>query len=449
MTHEAIETPKRTDTTRTRAMPKLDKKLDDALMRRMPVPPKGNVLHYDPELKGFAARVTHKGARAFVLAYRFKGEERRDTIGDFPAWGAKAARTVAENWRRDARLGVDPRPEPEPEPAEDATFKARAEAFLEHGRRKRGLPLRPATKREYRRALLTYAKSLHDRPLAEVRRGEVATVIQRIAKDHGEVAAMRCRAALSRLWTWAIANGHAEGNPVSGTEGYAAPKRSRVLTDDELRVVWKATAEQTDFNLIVRLCLWLGTRRGEPGGMADSELAGELWTIPDTRTKNHRPLALPMPRQAVAALDAWQGQRRKECEARKQEPRPKLFGRGDNGFSGWSAAKLRLDSRVARLNAEQRLGRKLAENEKPAPQDAVDFDLHDCRRTVETRLARLRVPKEVANKILNHAAGPITEAYDLHDYLPEKAEALQAWADTLERIVGEAPSNVVPVRSAS
>jgi integrase len=435
-------------------MPKLSEKLTDTVMKRLPVPPKGNVLHYDPELPGFAARVTAAGARAFLLSYRFKGVERRDTIGDYPAWTTKAARAVAEGWRRDVRLGIDPRPEPEPEPAEDATFKARAEAFLEHGRRKRGLPLRPATKREYKRALLTYAKSLHDRSLAEIKRGEIATVIQKVAKERGEVSAMRCRAALSRLWTWAIAKGHAETNPVTGTEGYSAPKRSRVLSDEELRVIWRATAERIDFNLIVRLCLWAGTRRGEPGGMAKSELAGHLWTVPGERTKNHRALVLPLPRQAVAALDAWQEQQAKELEALQAKGRPvkkwtRLFGRSGNGFNGWSAAKRRLDDRIARLAAEQRLGRKLADGERPAADDAIDFDLHDLRRTVETRLARLRVPKEHVNRILNHAAGPITETYDMHDYVDEKAWALQVWADGLAQIVGEAPSNVRPMRSAS
>jgi hypothetical protein len=161
-----------------------------------------------------------------------------------------------------------------------------------------------------------------------------------------------------------------------------------------------------------------------------------------------------LPWQAVAALDAWQEQQAKELEAVQAKDRPvkkwnRLFGRSGNGFNGWSAAKRRLDDRIARINAEQRLGRKLADAERPAPGDAIDFDLHDLRRTVETRLARLRVPKEHVNRILNHAAGPVTEAYDLHTYVEEKHEALQAWADNLARIVGEAPSNVRPMRSAS
>jgi integrase len=396
-------------------MPKLTEKLTDAVMKRLPVPPKGNVLYYDPELKGFAGRVTAAAARSFVLVYTFQGAERRDTIGEFPAWTTKAARTVAEDWRRDARRGIDPRGEPE---TEAATFKARAEAFLEHGRRKRGLPLRPSTVREYRRALRVYAKSLHDRQLSDIKRGEIAAVIQRVAKEHGEVSAMRCRAALGRLWTWSIAAGFVESNSVVGTEGYATGKRSRVLTDAELTAIWQATAEPGDFSMIIKMCMWTGCRRSEAGGMRWSELDGGVWTVPGGRTKNGRELALPLPRQTMAALAAWP----------RTQGRDHLFGRGPNGFQAWSQSKARLDAKL-------------------------DFDRswtpHDLRRTVETRMAGLGIPKEHVNKVLNHADGPVTAAYDHWSYLPEKAAALQAWADTLERIVGEGTPNVLPIRRSA
>jgi hypothetical protein len=75
-------------------MPKLTEELTDRMMRNLPVPQAGNVLWYDPVLKGFAGRVTCKDARAFVGVYHFEGVERRDTIGGFPEWKAKAARDV-------------------------------------------------------------------------------------------------------------------------------------------------------------------------------------------------------------------------------------------------------------------------------------------------------------------------------------------------------------------
>ena len=40
------------------------------------------------------------------------------------------------------------------------------------------------------------------------------------------------------------------------------------------------------------------------------------------------------------------------------------------------------------------------------------------------------------------------QAYDQHHYLPEKADALQRWADELERIVATGEAKVVPLKSA-
>jgi integrase len=209
----------------------------------------------------------------------------------------------------------------------------------------------------------------------------------------------------SRFYSWLIANGYVEHNPFTGTEGYDVAKRSRVLSDGELAAIWRATEDRHDFNLIIRLCLWTGCRRSEAGGMRWSELVDGVWVIPGTRTKNHRPLALPLPRQALAELEGW----------RRFVGRDLVFGRGPTGFQAWSQSKRRLD---AWLGFNQ------------------SWDLHDIRRTVETRMAGLGVPKDHVNKVLNHAAGPVTAAYDQWSYLPEKRDALRVWVAELERIVG-------------
>lgn len=384
-------------------MPKLTEGLTDRVMRSLPVPPKGNVLHYDPTLKGFAGRVTAAGARAFILVYHFNGLERRDTIGGSPEWGASAARAVAKQWKRDVDLGIDPRGAPEPDP-ELETFGDLAAAFLAHARTKRGRPLRPATVKEYRRCLIVYAAALHDRPVTDVHRADAATLIRTVASKHSTTMAMHCRAAGSRFYSWLIANGYAEHNPFTGTEGYTVPKRSRVLTDGEIAAIWAATEEQSDFGMILRILLWTGCRRGEAGGMRWPELSDGIWTVDGSRTKNHRTLALPIPRQMRKALDAWP----------RGFGRDLVFGRGPRGFQGWSQSKRRLD---ARLGFSQ------------------SFGLHDCRRTAETRLAGLGISKEIVNKVLNHAAPAVTESYDQWKYLPPKEAALRAWADELDRIV--------------
>ena len=58
-------------------------------------------------------------------------------------------------------------------------------------------------------------------------------------------------------------------------------------------------------------------------------------------------------------------------------------------------------------------------------------------------MAGLGIPKDHVNKVLNHADGPVTAAYDRWSYMPEKRAALQKWADELDRITGETAAEVV------
>jgi len=71
---------------------------------------------------------------------------------------------------------------------------------------------------------------------------------------------------------------------------------------------------------------------------------------------------------------------------------------------------------------------------------------HDLRRTLETRLAGLRIPKEIRDRVLNHVSGDVgSKHYNLHDYADEKREALNRWADVVEAIVAGETAAVVPI----
>jgi integrase len=176
--------------------------------------------------------------------------------------------------------------------------------------------------------------------------------------------------------------------------------------------------------------------------MAAHELKNDgTWEFRAERAKNGRPLVLPLSRQTQEAIAAW----------REAHPGSNpLFGRLEGKpFSGWSHAKAALDERIARVNAEKRLGRPLAKGEKPGEQDYMKpWQLRDLRRTGETRLASLGVPQEIINRTLNHAQGPITTTYNRYEYLEEKRGALQKWSDKLDEIVGPPPAdNVVRLRA--
>jgi integrase len=385
---------------------------------RMGAPKSGKYSwHPDRVLPSFGIRVYTTGRKVWGITRRWNGAKypsfRR--LGEYPDMGLAEARTRAREMLANPSA-IRPRQQATAESPPD-TFASLAEAFLKHGRTKRGRVLRAATLREYRRALTIYAAELRNRPVRDIRRADVASLIRAVADKRGAMTAMRTRAALSRFFGWLLANDLAEFNPVTGTEGYSAPPRSRVLTDGELAGIWQATDDDADFSLILRLLLWTGARRTEVGSMRWSEIEGGTWTVPAERSKNHKALVLPLPRQALAALQAHP----------RIVGRDNVFGRTAIGFQGWSYPKKRIDARLG--------------FSKP-------WDLHDIRRSVQTRLIAMGTNSEVVNRLLNHAMGPIDAAYNHHDYLAEKSAALAHWADELDRIVKASHSNLIAMPSA-
>jgi integrase len=190
-----------------------------------------------------------------------------------------------------------------------------------------------------------------------------------------------------------------------GTPIYALEPRARVLTDGELTAIWQATDDAGDFSTIIRLCLWTGCRRSEAGGMRWSEIENGVWTIPGSRTKNHRTLVLPLPRQAAAAIAA----------------RPRIVGKNPIfgmtsavGYTRWDDAKARLDDRLG---------------------FGQPWRLHDLRRSVETRMTAIGISRELITRALNHGVPQLQQTYDRHDYSREVGMALQLWADALAQIV--------------
>ncbi|MDB6106884.1 MAG: hypothetical protein JWO52_6883, partial [Gammaproteobacteria bacterium] len=55
------------------------------------------------------------------------------------------------------------------------------------------------------------------------------------------------------------------------------------------------------------------------------------------------------------------------------------------------------------------------------------FKPHDLRRTGRTGLARLKVDRDIAKKVLNQLREKMDETYDVFEYYAEKRAALEAW----------------------
>lgn len=65
---------------------------------------------------------------------------------------------------------------------------------------------------------------------------------------------------------------------------------------------------------------------------------------------------------------------------------------------------------------------------------------------MRTALARLSFEKHICDRVLGHATPDVSRHYDHHSYLPQKRDALEAWAAEIERILAGEASKVTALR---
>jgi integrase len=283
----------------------VDTRLTDAIVKRLPLPAAGNRITYDSDVKGFGARVTAAGARAFVLTYRtHAGRQRRYTIGSFPDWQTTAAREEARRLKRSIDGGGDPLADLEAERGapDGADLIARFE--IEHLPRKR-----EQTAAHYRQLIRNYiAPAFGHLKVADVRFEDVDRLHHKITKDGKPYAANRCMAVGSKMFALAIRWGWCKENPFRGIERNVEHKRKRYLSADELKRLMAALEKHPDQQAanVVRLCLYSGCRVGEAlaARWHDFNLTAGAgrWTKPGSTTKQKTDHIAPLSEPARALL---------------------------------------------------------------------------------------------------------------------------------------------------
>jgi integrase len=362
---------------------------------------------------------------------RVRGSGRRQPIrllaGHYQTMDIAEIRQRGRKLRHDLESGIDPRAARrewlQAEAAErERRFGAIAEQFIQHlaeARTARAIELR------IRRELIA---RWGDRPITKIARAEVANMVVEIAERGHREAARQTFTYARRLFRWAVARGlleHAPTDYLNAKDLIGAKRvRQRLLTERELRLIWRAAvlAPYPD-GPYVQLLLMLGTRRTELGRAAWSEidLDRALWVIPSSRMKSNESHAVPLPLPVVEILLALP---RLACGF-------VFSARGNQPINDYAAIKARLDRRIAQLNGGQPI---------------ATWTLHDCRRCFRTGLSTLGVAPHVAELCLAHRQPGLARIYDLHRFEAEKRHALNAWAAHLLSIVEPLPGRVVQLR---
>ena len=409
--------------------------LTDLGIKKLPLPEKRWEVP-DGKITGLYLVLQPSGARSWALRYRVAGKPTKLTLGPYPTIDLGMARKRAQEALGDVAGGKDPAHEKQ---AQRAAVKAAREADGDRVERVVALFIerhaKPKT-RDWRETERMLAKEVagrwQGRRLSQITRANVHEMLDEIIDRGAPVRANRVFAQFRKMCRWATARGIIERSPC---EGVSAPspetRRDRVLTGDELRLVWTASeALGWPFGVCVQLLMLTGGRRDEIAGMmwCELDLAARTWTLPAGRTKNGREHVVPLSDAAIDIL----------ADLPRVEGRFVFSTTTTTPISGFSKAKAEIDKAILEI-ARQQAG----DEEAPIPH----WTFHDIRRSVATNLQKLGVRLEVTEAVLNHISGSragIVGIYQRHSWADEKRAALTAWSRRLEAIIsGAEPTNVV------
>jgi integrase len=389
--------------------------LTDVGIRKLSAPKCGQIDYWDTSFKqgSFACRVSQGGTKSFIIKHR----NRRITIGPYPTISLSNARTEAKRILAEITLGKS-RPPP-------ISYQQAVELFITDKAKSR----RASTIAGYKRLLSLFGYSGQ---LAELAHSELERRIKRFTapSEYNHVLVV-----LRLFCNWAIKRQYIERNPTIGLSQHARRRRTRVLTDAELKSIWRACKEkelsyQWDtpslaplpqrYAHIVLLLILTGQRRGEIAALRPSYYSHNEQTIclPEHITKNGREHTFPVGTLLNSSLQP--------LIAAAPSRSDLLFpARGkQTPFNGWGKAKDTLDEMSG----------------------VRDWTLHDIRRTFRTNLGRLGVAPHIAERLVNHisARGNMEEVYDRWTYMPEMRQAIEKWEAHLTTILfddGDAQRN--------
>ncbi len=361
-------------------------RLTDLSIKRLKSPASGQKTYFDDALRGFGVRVSQGGTKSFVVV---AGTARkRRTIGRYPDYSLADARKEARRILGNASFeDMAQRP--------SVPFTGAKDRFLADAESR----TKPRTVSEYRRLLnrhFSYDKSLH-----EITRQDIMRVVEGLRPT--PVEARAAFVAVRTMMNWCHKHGLIDTSPVPRLS-FSTQARTRVLTDNELKIVWRrAEAYGYPYGRIVQLLILTGQRRGEIASLRRSWMDGNTIVFPAGFTKNKREHRMPMGPMVEEVISALPSDTDLLFPSRLSDSDP---------WNGWSKAKRMFDK----------------------PLQMAPYTLHDLRRTFSTNLAKLSVPIHVAEKLLNHVSGTVSgiaAVYNRYSYDEEMKEAIFAYEEYL------------------
>jgi integrase len=367
---------------------------------------------------GLYLDVRPSGAKFWRYRYWLTPEkDGRYTIGEYPAVSLSEARRERERIRELVKLGINPTHEKKTEKLRQShersnTFEAVAQEWLE---RKKGKWSEYSHKQATSCLKQNAFPKLGRLPIRKVTAAHLLEILQAMEKRGAETYALQLRQWCSAIFRHAVVTLRADADPAAALKGaihrpkvnHSKPMSAETIGDFKAKLDKYGGNRTTVIAMRLMLYTFVRTVELRKASWGEFDLDAAEWKIPAERMKMRRLHLVPLPRQAVELL--------KELR--------KITGGGD-----WLFPNFR---RPVDVMSATTINRAL---EHMGYASGL-WTGHDFRATASTQLHEMAYRPEVIERQLAHVEENKTKAaYNHAEYLTERREMMQAWADWIDSI---------------
>ena len=380
--------------------------------------------------EGLHLEVSPAGGKLWRFRYRYGGKEKMLALGKYPEVRGPEARTRTGEARQAVSEGRDPGAEKQAAKERarmgaKASFEAVARQW--HGK----IKLADNTRAKH---LAFFEKDVFPwigkRPIAELSAPDLVAIIRRIEGRGAVDIAKRTHNLCGRVFRYGVGHGLCARDPSRDIElgdilSAATVQHHASVTDpNEAGALLRAIDGFTG-SLVTRCALRLSplvfVRPGElrHAEWAEFDFDKAQWRIPSHKMKMREQHVVPLSQQAIAILHDIQP----------------LSGQGRYVFPG-----VRTSARPMSENTINAALRRMGYTK-------YEMTGHGFRSMASTLLHELGHQHAVIERQLAHGErNKVSASYNFAEYLPERRQMLQAWADYLDGL--KAGANVVTLRAA-
>ena len=358
------------------------------------------------------------GGKYWRMNYQFQKKEKTLALGVWPQTSLVEARHKRDEAKMLLKSGKDPNLEKKKLKSnavldQGNTFGSISEEWFERMQHEWSEDYFHDSKRAFELHVLPYLKDI---PISEIEHAEIKSVLSRMEEQRKFVAAKKVLQKLDRIFRFANRNNYCKHNPVILLkDDIITPKKKNqpALEESDLPEFLKKLDDIDVYittKMGLRMVMLTLTRtkeiRHSTWDEFDLESNKPVWRIPADRMKMNRDHMVPLSRQAVEVLK-----------------KVKRFSRGDQFVFEQKNNPQKPMSENTMLYAMYRMGYH------------GRATVHGFRATASTILNEKGFRSDVIELLLAHVEkNQIRAAYNRAEYLDERREILQWWADHLDEI---------------